>query len=223
MGSDNDKLRALLLEIIEAYGTADLPDHVREDPFHVLIGCILSQRTRDETTDAAYRRLFSRFSGPEDLARADPTEIEKLIYPVGFYRNKAKTIVKAARFILEEFGGRVPDRFEDLLKIPGIGRKCANIVLAYAFGKPAIPVDTHVYRVAKRLGIVPADATPADVEDALKRIVPKDYWIRVNHALVRFGRAVCRPVRPRCDSCPFRDVCHHYARTLSSSTGRGKD
>ena len=184
-----------------------MPAHVRDDPFRVLIGCILSQRTKDETTDAAYRRLFSRFSGPEDLARADPAEIEELIYPVGFYRNKSRTIVKAARYVLDEFDGVVPDRFEDLVKIPGIGRKCANIVLAYAFGKPAIPVDTHVFRVAKRLGIVPPDAKPEDVEDALKRIVPEEFWIPVNHALVRFGRAVCKPVGPKCNRCPFREVC----------------
>jgi len=197
--------------IIEEYRKEKMPEHVRDDPFRVLIGCILSQRTKDETTDAAYHRLFSRFSGPEDLARANPAEIEKLIYPVGFYRTKAKTIVKAARYILEEFGGRVPDRFEDLVKIPGIGRKCANIVLAYAFGKPAIPVDTHVFRVAKRLGIVSEKAKPEDVEEALKEVVPRDYWVAVNHALVRFGRAVCRPVGPRCDECPFKDVCRYYS------------
>ncbi len=200
----------VIRRIIDEYGREEVPDHVRDDPFRVLIGCILSQRTRDETTDAAYTRLFSKFSGPEDLARADPEEIERLIYPVGFYRNKARTIVKAARFVLEEFGGIVPDRFEDLIRIPGIGRKCANIVLAYAFGKPAIPVDTHVFRVAKRLGIAPENAKPEDVEEALKRIVPREYWIPVNHALVLFGRAVCRPVRPNCDECPFKDVCRHY-------------
>jgi len=197
----------IIRRIISEYADEPMPAHVRDDPFRVLIGCILSQRTKDETTDAAYRRLFSRFSGPEDLARADPAEIEELIYPVGFYRNKSRTIVKAARYVLDEFDGVVPDRFEDLVKIPGIGRKCANIVLAYAFGKPAIPVDTHVFRVAKRLGIVPPDAKPEDVEDALKRIVPEEFWIPVNHALVRFGRAVCKPVGPKCNRCPLREVC----------------
>ncbi|MDN5358207.1 MAG: endonuclease [Candidatus Diapherotrites archaeon] len=208
----------LLKPVVDQYWTEDMPEHVQRDPFKTLIGCILSQRTRDETTDAAFRRLFSRYSGPEDLARADPADVEELIYPVGFYRNKAKTIVKAARYILSEFGGRVPDRFEDLIKIPGIGRKCANIVLAYAFGKPAIPVDTHVYRVAKRLGIVLENAKPEDVEEALKRIVPRSEWIKVNHALVRFGRAVCRPVGPKCDECPFKDVCRYY-RTHVSAKG----
>lgn len=189
-----------------------MPDHVREDPFRVLIGCILSQRTKDEVTDAAYRRLFSRFRTIGELASADPSEVEELIYPVGFYRNKAKTIIRAAKFILDEFNGVVPDRFEDLVRIPGIGRKCANIVLAYAFGKPAIPVDTHVFRVAKRLGIVPEDSKPEDVEDALKRVVPVEYWVPVNHALVRFGRSFCRPRHPKCEECPFKEVCSYYRK-----------
>ncbi len=200
---------AVLEPIVERYWTDSFPEHVRRDPFKTLIGCILSQRTRDETTDSAFVRLFSRFSGPEDLARADPQEVERLIYPVGFYRNKARTIVRAAQYVLDNFGGTVPDRFEDLVKIPGIGRKCANIVLAYAFGKPAIPVDTHVFRVAKRLGIVGENARPEDVERALQSIVPRDRWVQVNHALVRFGRAVCRPVGPRCDECPLREVCSY--------------
>jgi len=202
----------VIRRIIADYGSEPAPDHVSEDPFRVLIGCILSQRTRDETTDSAYSRLFSRFPTLKDLASADPSEVEKLIYPVGFYRNKARTIVRAARYILEEFNGVVPDRFEDLVRIPGIGRKCANIVLAYAFGKPAIPVDTHVFRVAVRLGIVDENARPGDVERELQRIVPKEQWISVNHALVRFGRSVCRPLRPKCDECPFKEVCRHYRK-----------
>jgi len=146
------------------------------------------------------------------LASADPAEVEELIYPVGFYRNKARTVVKAAQYILDEFDGRVPDSFEDLLRIPGIGRKCANIVLAYAFGKPAIPVDTHVFRVAVRLGVVGDDAKPEDVERELRKIVPESEWVNVNHALVRFGRAVCRPVRPKCGECLFKGVCRYYSK-----------
>ena len=198
-----------LKRVVDEYWSDEFPEHVRRDPFKTLIGCILSQRTRDETTDAAFSRLFSKYSGPEDLARADPADIEKLIYPVGFYRTKAKTIVNAAKYVLDEFGGQVPDRLEDLVKIPGIGRKCANIVLAYAFGKPAIPVDTHVFRVAKRLGIVPENAKPEDVEQALMKIVPRGEWIKVNHALVRFGRAVCRPIGPKCSECPLKEVCNY--------------
>jgi len=202
----------IIREIIAGYSSQQKPEHVRDDPFRILVGCILSQRTRDETTDSAYRRLFSRYRTVKDLASADPAEIEKLIYPVGFYRNKARTIVAAARYILHEFDGRVPDSFEELLRIPGIGRKCANIVLAYGFGKPAVPVDTHVHRVAVRLGIVDEGAKAEDVEEELKRIVPEEEWVNVNHALVRFGRAVCRPLRPLCGKCPFKDVCRYYSK-----------
>ncbi len=194
-----------LKPIVEEYFQRDFPDHVREEPWKVLIGCILSQRTRDETTDAAYRRLFSRFKSLEEVAAADPKEIEELIYPVGFYRQKAKRIVEAARYLLSL--GRFPETFEELLKVPGIGRKCANIVLSYGLGKPAIAVDTHVERVAKRLGIADPRDPPAVVEEKLKALVPREDWIKVNHALVRFGREICRPISPRCDVCPLREKC----------------
>ena len=200
----------MLQTILERYRW-DGPRHISRDPFKTLIGCILSQRTKDETTDRAFQRLFSRYKGVQDLAEADPKEVERLIYPVGFYRVKARRIVDAARYVRDVFGGRVPDRMEVLLKIPGIGRKCANIVLAYAFGKPAIPVDTHVYRVSVRLGIVGEKAKPEDVERALMDIVPRERWVDVNHALVRFGKEVCRPVGPRCDECPVREHCRFYS------------
>ncbi len=204
----------ILNTILERYRWRG-PKHISKDPFKTLIGCILSQRTRDETTDAAFERLFSKYKGVEDLSKADPAEIEKLIYPVGFYRVKARRIVEAARFIRDVFGGKVPDNMEDLLRIPGVGRKCANIVLAYGFGKPAIAVDTHVYRVSKRLGIVSENADVVEVEETLKRIVPKERWIDVNHALVRFGKDVCRPTRPLCEKCPVREHCTFY---LTSNT-----
>jgi len=176
------------------------PEHIRGEPWKVVIGCILSQRTRDEVTDAAYRKLFSRFRSLEELAGASPGEVEELIYPVGFYRQKAKRIIEAAKWMAEN---GVPSSLEELLKIPGIGRKCANIVLTHAFGKPAIAVDTHVLRIGRRLGL---GKTPQEVEEALKKIVPERFWSEVNRALVRFGREVCRP-RPLCGRCPLRSVC----------------
>ncbi len=185
------------------------PRHLTRDPFRTLVGCILSQRTKDEVTDQAFLRLFSKYKSVEELARADPEEIEKLIYPVGFYRIKARRIIEAARFILERFGGEVPKDRELLMQIPGIGRKCANIVLAYAFGEPAIPVDTHVARVTRRLGIVGEKANEQKVEEALMKIVPRERWIEVNHALVRFGKEICRPLRPKCDVCPIKRWCRY--------------
>ena len=190
-----DDLRA----VIEKYSW-DGPVHVRGEPWQVVIGCILSQRTRDEVTDAAYTRLFRRFASLEELASAPIEEVEKLIYPVGFYRQKARRIVEAAGWVLKN---GVPNTFEGLIKIPGVGRKCANIVLTHAFGVPAIAVDTHVLRIGRRLGL---GRTPEEVEEALKKIVPTDFWNSVNLALVRFGREVCRR-RPLCDRCPLREAC----------------
>ncbi len=196
--------------IVEEYYGREKPEHVREEPWKVLVGCILSQRTKDEVTDSAYRRLMERYRSLEELASARPEEIEELIYPVGFYRQKARRIVEAAKYLLS-LGG-VPDTLEGLLKVPGIGRKCANIVLAYGFGKPAIAVDTHVERVAKRLGLVEPSADPARVEERLKEIVPVEEWVKVNHALVRFGREVCRPRGPLCGRCALREVCPSATR-----------
>jgi len=193
-----------LRPLLEEFYQREFPDHVKEEPWKVAIGCILSQRTRDEVTDAAYRRLLSRYPTLEDLASADPSEVEKLIYPVGFYRQKARRIVEAARYMLEN---GVKPSLEELLKIPGIGRKCANIVLAYGFGVPAIPVDTHVERVSKRLGIADPKDSPQRVEEKLRNLIPREMWIIVNHALVRFGREICRPVSPRCEICPLREIC----------------
>ena len=191
--------------MVEEYYRREFPHHVREEPWKVLIGCILSQRTKDETTDAAYRRLFSRFHSLKELAEADEEEIRKLIYPVGFYRQKARRIIEAARYLLSL--GEFPSTMEELIKVPGIGRKCANIVLAYGLGRPAIAVDTHVERVSKRLGIADPKDPPAVVEEKLKKIVPREEWIKVNHALVRFGKEICRPVNPKCEVCPLREVC----------------
>ena len=193
-----------LKPVVEEYFRRSFPEHIKEEPWKVAIGCILSQRTRDETTDEAYRRLFQRFRTLEELALADPKEVEKLIYPVGFYRQKAKRIVEAARYILKN--GLKPE-MEELLKIPGIGRKCANIILSYGFGIPSIAVDTHVNRIAKRLGIADRYDPPEVVEEKLKALVPREEWIKVNHALVRFGREICRPVNPRCDVCPLKGRC----------------
>lgn len=176
------------------------PVHIRGEPWKIVIGCILSQRTRDEVTDAAYIRLFNKFKTLEELASASPKEVEDLIYPVGFYKQKAERIIKAAKWML---GNGVPDTLEDLMKIPGVGRKCANIVITHAYGKPAIAVDTHVFRIGRRLGL---GNTPVEVEEALKKLVPIEFWSDVNGALVRFGREICKS-RPLCEKCPLRNVC----------------
>ncbi|MDI9624481.1 MAG: endonuclease III [Methanothermobacter sp.] len=184
------------------------------DPYRVLIRTILSQRTRDENTDEASNRLFQEYPTVKDIAEAPVERIEQLIRPAGFYRVKARRIKEVSRIILEEYNGRVPSKLEDLLELPGVGRKTANCVLVYAYGKAAIPVDTHVHRISNRLGLVDTK-TPEETEKRLREIVPKEYWIELNDLFVQFGQDICKPISPRHDECPIREYCRYY-RLLST-------
>jgi len=183
-----------------------------EDPFRVLISTILSQRTRDEKTEEASARLYARYATPQAIANAPVRELVDLIRPAGFYRQKAPKIREVSRILLERHGGRVPDTFEELLALPQVGRKTANCVLVYGFGKPAIPVDVHVAVISRRLGLAPADASEEEVERHLARIVPRSQWLQVNELFVRFGKDVCRTAAPRCDVCPFSAICPYLRR-----------
>jgi len=176
-----------------------------KSPFEVLVSAILSTRTKDEQTAKAVKRLFSVVSKPEDLLRLSVEEIDELIKPVGFHRVKAENLKKLAEILVREYGSKVPERFEDLIKLPGVGRKVANIVLA-SLGKQAIAVDTHVHRITNRLGVVKTKS-PEETEEELKRIVPKELWGRLNKAFVGFGQTVCKPRKPPCNECPFIDFC----------------
>ncbi|MBU7023630.1 MAG: endonuclease III [Theionarchaea archaeon] len=178
----------------------------KRDPFRVLIGTILSQRTRDENTAKASEQLFGKFDTPEKLASARREEIERLIRPSGFYHVKAQRIQKVAQQILMEYGGKVPEDMESLLKLEGVGRKTANCVLVYGFQVPAIPVDVHVHRITNRLGLVDTK-TPEETENALMEIFKEGEWITVNELLVTFGKEVCRPRNPRCKDCFLLDLC----------------
>lgn len=173
-------------------------------PFRHLVGTILSARSRDETTDRVTEALFRRYPTPEALAGARTRALERLLRPIGFYRTKARYVRQAARHVLRR--GAVPDTLEGLLEIPGVGRKVANCVLVYAFGRPAIPVDTHVHRIANRLGWV-RTRRPEETERALGALVPRRLWPILNEVLVAHGKAVCRPLRPRCAACPVRTDC----------------
>lgn len=183
----------------------DLIKSQTRDPFKVLVATILSARTKDEVTAAACRRLFKRVDAPGDLAGLDIHEIEKLIYPVGFYRNKARYLA-ALPEALERFNGKVPDTVEELVKLPGVGRKTANLVVAVGFGKPAVCVDTHVHRIMNIWGYVNT-RTPEQTEKVLRKKLPKKYWLTFNSILVAFGQGTCRPVSPHCDRCPLEDRC----------------
>ncbi|MGP8078517.1 MAG: endonuclease III domain-containing protein [Thermoplasmata archaeon] len=201
----------LLLDRLSAfYRTGDwrrpyLRDHA-EDPFQVLIGTILSQRTRDEQTDVASARLFARFPDAASLAGAGGRAVEMLIHSVGFYRAKSRTVRACARALLDRFDGSVPRTLEELTSLPGVGPKTANCVLVFAYGIPAIPVDTHVHRLANRLGVVRTD-TPEETEEGLRRRLPERFWLPLNPLLVQHGQNLCRPRRPRCPECPVVDQC----------------
>lgn len=197
-----------------ATALAQLKDVEEGDPFRVLIGTILSQRTRDENTAKASENLFSKYRTPEELAHADPRTVRKLIRPSGFYNVKTKSIIRVSRQLIKEFGGVVPDNVEDLLKLNSVGRKTANCVLVYAYNKPAIPVDTHVHRISNRLGLV-RTKKPEETEAQLVKMVPKRYWLDLNDLFVRFGQTTCKPVGPRCGSCTLTGVCRYYRQVVA--------
>jgi endonuclease-3 len=179
----------------------------RVDPFLVLIGTLLSARTQDATTHAASQRLFARADSPGTMARLGVRVIERLIYPVSFYRTKARHVKATCTLLVERFGGHVPDTMEDLLTLPGVGRKTANLVLILAHGsRRNICVDTHVHRISNRLGWV-ATRTPDETEQALYRAIPRRWWPDVNLYLVTWGQNVCRPIGPRCRACVLAARC----------------
>ncbi len=192
------------------YGTGDwrvpyLRDHA-EDPFQVLIGTILSQRTKDANTDKASADLFRKFPDARRMARASPRELERLIHGTGYFRVKARAIRACARQILDRFGGEVPRDMESLLSLPGVGPKTANCVLVFGYGVPAIPVDTHVHRIANRLGAV-RTRSPEETEERLRTVLPERYWIPINPLLVQHGQNLCRPRGPKCPECPIASLC----------------
>lgn len=185
---------------------------VRGDPFRVLITTLLSQRTRDENTDKASKKLFSRFKTPEELSKAGVKEIEELIRESGFYKVKAKRIKEISKIVADN-GGKVPKDAGGLMELPGVGKKTANCVLVYAYGKPCIPVDTHVHRIPNRIGLVKTK-TPEESERELMKIVPKGQWIKFNELFVKFGQRICKPVGPRCYECPIEKLCYYEHKKL---------
>lgn len=176
------------------------------EPFKVLISTLISLRTKDEVTIAASRRLFSRLKKPSDMNLISLTELEKLIYPAGFYKTKARKMKIACERLDKEFNGQVPQTLTELLSFDGIGNKTANLILSEGFNIPAICVDTHVHRISNRLGFLKTK-TPIETEYALQKKLPKVYWIRYNYLLVAFGQTLCRPISPFCSRCPIETYC----------------
>src|ERR1700683_2794897 len=176
------------------------------DPFRTLISCILSLRTKDATTATASIRLFARAHTPDAMLALTPKTVERLIYPVGFYRTKARVIRGICRDLIEKFDGRVPDEIDALLTLKGVGRKTANLVVTEAYAKPGICVDTHVHRISNRWGLV-GTRTPDETEAALRAVLPRRYWIEYNTLLVAFGQTICQPLSPWCSRCPAAHLC----------------
>ena len=209
---DNETIHDVIRRLEQEYPkwrepiVSQLAGQHRKDPFLVLIGTLLSLRTRDETTAGAIERLWALADNPTDMAALDPDAIAKAIYPVGFYNNKSHTIIEVCDQLLTRWNGRVPDDLDLLLTLPGVGRKTANLVVAIGYGKDAICVDTHVHRISNRFGYVDTK-TPDQTEAALREKLPRRYWIRYNDLLVAFGQQLCGPLSPRCSTCPVGDLC----------------
>ena len=178
-------------------------------PFKILIGTVLSARTRDENTTKAVTKLFKVYGTPQKLAKAKVKDVEKMIKSVGFYHVKSRRIIEVANIILSKYDGKVPADIDKLVEIPGVGRKTANCVLVYAFEKPAIPVDTHVHRISNRLGLVNTK-TPEETEMELREKVPKKYWLPINNTFVMYGQNICKPISPMCNVCKIRNICDYF-------------
>lgn len=188
--------------------------HEERDPFRVLVTTILSQRTRDENTEQASKKLFEKYPNINSIASAEPEALYELIKVSGMYRQKAEKIVLASRIIKNDYQGNVPDNIDELVALPGVGRKTANIVLNIGFGIPAMSVDTHVHRISNRLGWVETK-TPAKTEEALVKLLPPDIWGPLNGSMVEFGRAVCKPINPDCEKCSFSHCCEYFNSSQS--------
>lgn len=195
----------------------ELQEEEYGDPLQILIGTILSARTRDENTTVAVNNLFAKYKTVKELANADTKKIEKLIKSTGFYHVKAKRIKDVAKILVEQYNGKVPNDIDELLKLPGVGRKTANCVLVYAFNKPAVPVDTHVHRIANRLGLVQTK-TPEQTEMELVSTIDRKYWTKINDTFVMFGQTVCKPIGPLCEPCLLKKNCKYYREEVKPSS-----
>jgi len=204
----DNRIEKVLEILTQTYGTNPWNWHTRQTPFQVLIGTVLSQRTRDEKTDEAAKALFSRYSSPEMLAAAAVEEIAGLIRPANYYNTKALRIKEISKIILEKHGGNTPDTISELMGLPGVGRKTASCVLLYGFKKKALPVDTHVHRISNRIGLVTTQ-TAEESEGELWKVIPEKYIIFYNELMVKHGQNICRPISPLCQECPINQFCDY--------------
>lgn len=203
--SKTDRVIKIVEELNNVFEIRVFLDH---DPYKVLVRTILSQRTRDENTDQATNNLFSKYKDIYEIVEAPTEDVQELIKPAGFYRVKAGRIQEVSQILIDQYGGEVPDTLEELVKLPGVGRKTANCVLVFAFELPAIPVDTHVHRISNRMGLVNTK-NPDETEFELSKIAPRELWIKLNDLMVQFGQNICKPTSPQCEMCPVNYLCDY--------------
>ncbi|MFX1256064.1 MAG: endonuclease III domain-containing protein [Promethearchaeota archaeon] len=196
-----EELKKFNLPMVDA-----LVEQKKADPFRVVVSTLLSARTKDSTTGPASERLFTLAQTPERMSQLSLEQIEEAIYPVGFWRNKAKHILALCKILIEEYDSQVPNTVDQLVKLPGVGRKTANLVVTRGFGLPGICVDTHVFRITKRWGYT-TGSNPEKVEFELRRKLPKKWWIPINGLLVTHGQNICTPISPKCSQCPINNIC----------------
>lgn len=208
----------LINEILyEAYKKNNAPSvtlisSLKKNPFHILASTIISLRTKDEVTLKSSMRLFEYANSIEELNRIDEDKIAEYIYPCGFYKTKANNLKKICSIIINEYNGIIPDEIDELLKLPGVGRKTANLVVILGYNKPGICVDTHVHRISNRIGWVKTKK-PEDTEFRLRELLPHEYWRSINDYMVSYGQTVCKPISPHCSSCRLNDICEHNGVT----------
>ncbi|MEM0493300.1 MAG: endonuclease III [Candidatus Thermoplasmatota archaeon] len=208
---DFDRIFKLIKETLYEIDQPPVPPREEDDipltPFTTLITCLLSLRTKDEITEQAAKRLLRGYNTPESIIQLPEEKIASLIYPVGFYKTKAKRIKEISKTLVDKYQGVVPEDFNELLKLKGVGRKTANIVMTYGFKKPGyIAIDTHCHRIPNRLGWIKTK-TPEETEKEIKRILPEKHWYDFNHLFVRFGQRICTPISPFCSRCPIEQYC----------------
>lgn len=217
----NDKdIHKIMKELLRVTKTMPMPVvteiklTTNKDAYKILISTMLSLRTKDAATRDASMRLFEKAGNPKEMLKLSEDEIAKLIYPVGFYRVKAKNILEVSKIIIEDYDGKVPDEIDELLKFKGVGRKVANLVVTEAFDKDGICVDTHVHRISNRFGYV-STKKPEQTEFALRKKLPKEYWRVYNDTLVIYGQNLCKPINPMCDKCSVSKYCDYFKNEYS--------
>ncbi|RUM87603.1 MAG: endonuclease III [Thermodesulfatator sp.] len=213
--TERERIKEIISRLQKEYDKARIALEFK-DPFQLLVAVILSAQCTDVRVNMITPALFERFPGPREMAQADVSEIEEIIRSCGFFRNKAKNIKAAAAILVEKFGGKVPDNMKDLLTLPGVARKTANVVLFNAYGViEGIAVDTHVKRLAKRLGLT-RETDPVKIERDLMQKIPKELWGRITYLLIEHGRRVCKARKPACDQCILKDLCPHFKKTSAN-------